>query len=286
MNRSPADNKTVGDADRSVQPKPKESRIGIVVALAGLSVFLLGCLSCFGVGVSTFLMKPQPAEQLTSLSPRADSRPDLGEQEPFPRPNAPQPPPNAPGDKPIDLPPARRAALADELIRNGDFEQGMKGFRTAYRHSPDTILDTLTFALVRNPQQVHMDAAAFGDHTSGLSMLMAINGGDAVDRLLWGQTVGVRPGADYTLSLWLTSWFPFSPAELEVRINGRIVQKCLAPDQPGEWKEFKAKWNAGADKEASLEIFNLTRAISGNDFALDDISLRGPAPARPVNENR
>jgi hypothetical protein len=167
---------------------------------------------------------------------------------------------------------------ADELVHNGDFEQGVKGFRTAYRHSPGNIGNALTFAIVRNPREVHHSAASFGDHTSGTGFMIAVNGGNAVDSVLWGQTVAVRPGGEYSFSLWVTSWYPDAPAELEVRINGKPLGRILASSRCGEWKEFRAKWHSGGDKQAAIEIFNFTTQISGNDFAIDDISLRGPRP--------
>jgi hypothetical protein len=197
---------------------------------------------------------------------------------PNPGPAAVEPPLNLLPQKPSEFPPALASPQADERIRNGDFEQGLKGFRCGYRHLPEGLREELTFAVVRNPNQVHFQAASLGDHTSGKGLLMAINGGKEPDRLLWGQTVAVRPGAEYTFSLWLTSWFPLAPAELEVHINGKPLQKFVAPLQCGEWRECKAKWSAGTDREATIEIFNLTCAHSGNDFALDDISLRGPPP--------
>ncbi len=41
-----------------------------------------------------------------------------------------------------------------------------------------------------------------------------------------------------------------------------------------------ASWNSGMDETAQIEIFNLNSDISGNDFAIDDISLRGPEVSR------
>jgi hypothetical protein len=103
---------------------------------------------------------------------------------------------------------------------------------------------------------------------------MAINGGNAPDRVVWAQTVDVRPGAEFTFSLWLASWYATAPAELDVHINGKLIGKVVAPAKAGEWKELRVKWNSGTDKSANLEIFDLTRAVSGNDFCIDDISLR------------
>jgi hypothetical protein len=254
----------------------------LILALLGSGLLFLCCLSCSGIGVGFLLFESAREEQPTAFVPRIEPNPEpVGRIAPNPRPGAVEPPLNLLPQKPSEFPPALASPQAEERIQNGDFEQGLKGFRSAYRHLPEGLREENTFALVRNPNQVHFQAASFGDHTSGTGLLMAVNGGNEPNRLLWGQTVAVRPGTEYTFSLWLTSWFSLAPAELEVHINGKPLQKFLAPLQCGDWKECKARWSAGADKEAMIEIFNLTCAHAGNDFALDDISLRGPPPDPP-----
>lgn len=253
----------------------------LVIALVGSVVLLFGCLTCLGAGV--IYLWSIPSSRATSPVARASPRPvpepvAQGPFNQFPGPID-QPDLNRPlENKPVDFPPAQAAERADERIHNGDFEQGAKGFRSAYRQAQDGLREEFMFAIVEDPSQVHFQAARFGDHTSGRGLMMAVNGANIVNGLLWGQTVAVRPGADYTFSLWVTSWFPSAPAELEVRINGNSIGKIVAPLECGQWKELSVKWNAGTDREAAIEIFDLTSAHSGNDFAIDDISLRGPRP--------
>jgi len=76
----------------------------------------------------------------------------------------------------------------------------------------------------------------------------------------------------------VASWHAGSPAELEVCINGRSVGRVVAPAKCGEWKQLSVAWASGSNKVAAIEIFNLNTNFIGNDFALDDISLRGAAP--------
>jgi hypothetical protein len=175
---------------------------------------------------------------------------------------------------------------ADELIRNGDFERGNKEFRTEYKHTPGSVLDALTYDIAKDPNKIHRDAESFGDHTSGKGNMMVVNGGDAADQVVWGQTVDVQPGAEYTFSLWVASWYASSPAEIDVHINGKSIGKVTAPEKCGEWKQLKVKWNSGTDKSARVDVFDLNTAVSGNDFALDDISLQGPAPKLPEDATK
>jgi hypothetical protein len=185
----------------------------------------------------------------------------------------------APENRLVEFPPALAPMGQDELVRNGDFSQGAKGFHSAYRYTPDSIrLAEGAFNIVKDPRNTHGEAASFRDHSSGNGLMMAVNGNDAVDLVVWGQKVAVKPGSDYVFSFWITSWYPTAPANLEIRVNGKVLGSVGAPSQCGQWKEFKTTWNSGTDKHAIIELFNLTRDRSGNDFAIDDISLRGTAP--------
>jgi hypothetical protein len=64
------------------------------------------------------------------------------------------------------------AADPEERIRNGDFEQGNRGFRSDYHLEPGNIRPELSYDIVVNPQDAHADAAFFGDHTSGKGRMM------------------------------------------------------------------------------------------------------------------
>ena len=108
--------------------------------------------------------------------------------------------------------------------------------------------------------------------------MLMVNGGSAAHQVVWGQTVAVRPGADYSFSLWVASWSNISPAMLEVRVNGKAIGEIVAPQNAGQWKELRVSWSAREATTAVVEIFDMNNEVSGNDFAIDDISLRGPAP--------
>jgi hypothetical protein len=269
---------------------PARSR-GMVPVLAGLAGVLVLCLGAVLAGVGYVLWSKPAADR----RPANAGPPAIGPAAPGPAAAAPAPPfPDLPGFDPPGpipvrpdglpgdvgrgtLPPAGPPSRADERVRNGDFEQGAKGFRTGYTHTPGELREASTLCVVTNPRDAHSDAAAFGDHTTGRGKMLAVNGSDLPDQVLWGQDVTIKPGAVYTFTVWVASWYSTSPAELEVRVDGQVIGRVVAPTTTGEWKEFRVTW-AGEKPKAVVEIFNKTREVSGNDFAIDDISLRGPAP--------
>ena len=175
------------------------------------------------------------------------------------------------------------ALRAEELIRNGDFSAGNKQFTSDYKHSHDNIKGEFTYAVANDPNAVHDDAVSFGDHTDGKGLMMAVNGSRENGRVLWSQSIEVRPDAEYTFSLWLANWYAPSPTEVEVRIDGKSIDKVVAPGRAGVWKQLKVGWHSGRETISTVEILSITR---GNGFAIDDISLRGPSPLPDDAANR
>jgi hypothetical protein len=166
-----------------------------------------------------------------------------------------------------------RALLSGNLIVNGDFETGDTGFTTDYRPYPGGLLLEGYYAITTNPHLVHSDAASYGDHTTGSGNMMVANGALVPNTLLWSQTVVVDPATHYHFSFWSSSWYPASPARLEVLVNGVSLGTATAPLQAGVWGQFTAAWDSGTATTATIQIFDRNTDFSGNDFAIDDLSL-------------
>jgi hypothetical protein len=266
------------DSDRENMPRRRDagSSAGMVIALVVGGVLVLFFILC-GVGAIAggfFAFLGVREERRAVMAEVAVAKAMDAEAKAVAKPDVKVEP-----KLPI-IPPDRDAkAPADPLerLRNGDFEQGHKGFRTQYGYSPGNVRPELAYDILANPQAAHPDAPPFGDHTNGKGKMLLVNGGHAIDQLVWGQTTDVRPDAEYTFSLWVASWTPISPAQLDVRINGKSIGQVAAPQQVGQWTELTMKWNAGDAKAAAIEIYDINQGFAGNDFALDDISLRGPA---------
>jgi len=164
------------------------------------------------------------------------------------------------------------------LIVNGDFEAGNVGFSSVYAFN-DNLNGPALYTITSDPSLVHGSATSYFDHTSGTAAgkMMAVNGGDSPDEVVWAQTVLVQPNRTYRFSLWHSSWFASNPAQLAVRINGiALGPSFFAPGATGVWELYEANWNSGALAFAAIEIINLSTigdVGAGNDFALDDISL-------------
>jgi hypothetical protein len=163
---------------------------------------------------------------------------------------------------------------ASSLTFNGSFEDGNNGFITSYKYSPGDLFPGASYDVLANPRDAHPSATSYGDHTSGTGNMMVFNGANVADSPVWAQQVSVTANTDYAISAWISSWSPKSPAQLQFKINGISIGTFRAPSTPGIWTEITTNWNSGNSTSAAIQIIDVNLEYSGNDFAIDDISLR------------
>lgn len=174
------------------------------------------------------------------------------------------------------------------LVYNGSFSLGNTGFSSDYTYNAGNIYNEGTYAITYDPNDVHGLAASYFDHTLGTSsgLMMAVNGETTPNLVVWGQNgIAVDQNTDYVFSLWVSSWYPTSPAVLQLRVNNDILGVYDAPSTTGVWQQVSATWNSGTSTTASLlSIVDENVQYGGNDFALDDISFAViPAPGMPCS---
>ncbi len=163
---------------------------------------------------------------------------------------------------------------AQELILNGGFELGNSGFAGAYVFSPGDISSAKTYDVLADPQAAYGSAYSYGDHTSGHGLMLAANGALTLGAAVWSQTVPINQNTLYTFGMWISSCTSTQPAVLNVYINGALRGSVQAPGTAGVWQRFKIDFNSGGADSAAIEILDSNTANNGNDFALDDISLK------------
>ena len=137
---------------------------------------------------------------------------------------------------------------------------------------------------------------AFGELTilitqvaTGISCwLMAM----AIHFTIWQETVSVLPNTDYYFSAWAMSLNAYPPyGKLQFQVNGvkvgTVANLVAGPSNTAQaaannyWTRFYSdpKWNSGSiSGPVTIQIVNNETALSGNDFALDDISFGTLSP--------
>lgn len=83
---------------------------------------------------------------------------------------------------------------AQNFVYNGDFSLGNTGFTSQYidTNGPGSLWPEGYYSVVSNPNSVHPNFAAFGDHTTSTGLMMVING--ASTRWTYGaRQLALRP---------------------------------------------------------------------------------------------
>ncbi len=161
------------------------------------------------------------------------------------------------------------------LILNGSFELGVMGFNSDYVNNQVSIVDEGTYAVVTDAHTVHPNFFCNEDHTSGSGKFMAVNGAGVANVEVWSLTLtNVQPDVRYEFSTWITSLHITNPATLQFSINGELMgEPFQAYPYTCDWYQFFHIWDAGDNEQATISIVNQNTILSGNDFALDDISF-------------
>ena len=177
-------------------------------------------------------------------------------------------------------------------ILNGDFQSGNTGFTSGYLYfaqpgSPangytnpkSSLYDEGTYGVGTDPGAYHISWAHFGDHTTGTGNMMIVNGNISGGTAFWTETISVSANTNYIFSLWAASVYPpgaaaIAPATLIISLDGAtpIIFNLSTINTVGTWEQFSTMWNSGAGTTAVLSLYDSNLTVSGNDFALDDIS--------------
>ena len=169
--------------------------------------------------------------------------------------------------------------LPRELVFNGNFSAGNRGFVTDYQYlTPSNPSGaTRSYGIVTNPSVWWNALSSCGDHTSTTGNMMVVNGSDsnAGNDKLWNQKIPVNASQSYTFSFWVQSLSAANPAAIEATINGISVGSitALGTISCGNWRQFSVTWNSAASSFADILLYNRNVNTSGNDFAIDDVSF-------------
>lgn len=165
-------------------------------------------------------------------------------------------------------------SLGNNVIYNGNFENGNTGFSTNYNYSSNLFPEG-NYYISNNPNLQHSNFSACNDHTPAPgTQMMVVNGAPIAGQNVWCQTVAVVPNTTYAFSTWITSVHPSNPAILQFSVNGALLgSPFTAPGTPCTWLQFYQTWYSGALTSVDICIVNQNIIHNGNDFALDDISF-------------
>lgn len=170
-----------------------------------------------------------------------------------------------------------RSFSEENLIFNGDFNEGDTGFTSDYEHGTGGPFGLLSmeglYAIANNAEDTHTLFPNCGEHTGDGGDMMVVNA-SGLPNNVWCQTITVEPNTEYAFSAWITSVSSQNPAELLFQINGVQLGELINPTAIiCAWQQFYAIWDSGNATTAEICLINVNNDPAGNDFALDDLAF-------------
>jgi gliding motility-associated-like protein len=161
----------------------------------------------------------------------------------------------------------------NNLVLNGDFNNGTADFTSTYTWSTSGVPVGVYF-VGNNPNTWHPAMPACKDHTTGTGNMLLVNGATTPNVPVWKETITVTPNTNYAFSAWLQHITTINPARLQFSINGNMIGNVFQANSTScIWDQFYTIWNSGNNTKADISVVNQNTVLSGNDFALDDISF-------------
>ncbi len=163
------------------------------------------------------------------------------------------------------------------LVYNGDFELGNVGFTTDLLLTSQSSSPYGTYIIANDAHTLYWGFTSC-THNGGLFM-----SADGAPNLLttYESQVNVEPNTDYIFSVefaninespyFVDSWRSI----FQLKINGvSLGSQIINTSDFCIWNRYYRIWNSGNNTTATVNITNLNISPDGNDFALDNVSLR------------
>lgn len=167
------------------------------------------------------------------------------------------------------------------LVENGDFSLGNTLFTNEYTQidNPSPFGVQSSYNIVTNPNAWFSPFSSCGDNTTGSGNMIVFDGSTdpTGNSIAWNNTslIPVVPNTNYTFSYYVASISSDNPAKLEVTINDvSLGTPIQAPGTTCLWTKIASNWNSGTNTTANIKIYDRNFIDYGNDFALDDLSLK------------
>ncbi len=140
----------------------------------------------------------------------------------------------------------------------------------------DNVLPTITCNTSANA----CEATSLPDHTSGTGFSVYVDPNDTPGATFYRQSVSVEANATYQFSAWIMVIENTPNINLEINNDSLTSGLTLTRQMPGSggtdvWQKVSATWSSGSTSgNVDVELTNLVSTCNGNDFRIDDISLR------------
>ncbi len=167
----------------------------------------------------------------------------------------------------------------DNLVVNPDFSAGNASFTSQYNFC--SVAGCLGFPGAEGSYTVDANPTLYNgsfvgiDHTTGTGDFLIVNGSPNTNTAVWCQSVTFEPNSYYIISFWVSSLVTQNPASIQLYINGfPYFVPITAPPNTGTWLQYSQTWQSGLNTTVDVCLYDMHTDIGGNDFGIDDISIK------------
>ncbi|MBP3253451.1 MAG: gliding motility-associated C-terminal domain-containing protein [Bacteroidales bacterium] len=176
----------------------------------------------------------------------------------------------------------------ENLIENGDFEQGNVGFESDYIYEEDleewTLLMYGHYTITEDASQLK---DVWDDCQNG-GKFMLIDGTNIDAQAFWKYSLSVQPNTEYIFSFKAKALEELDltedpekpetpkmmPPNIFIYINGKFVTSKQLFYNDCEWHEFNVLWESKKEKTMEIKLVDFNKLVGQNDFVLDDMMLK------------
>lgn len=175
---------------------------------------------------------------------------------------------------------------AANLVTNGNFEAGNTGFSSAYTYAPGGNSTEGEYTVRSNPFPWNGAFVSRGDHTTGTGLMFVGNGAPVLGQVVWqSSAIAITANTNYFFEAYAMNVccsFPL-PGNSDPNFTFRIsldggaatdlATLTIPANQSGIWFGLSTSFNSGTATSVQLSLINANNVRTGNDFAVDDITL-------------
>jgi len=133
------------------------------------------------------------------------------------------------------------------------------------------------YTITNNPKKDFAKFDSCKDHTTGDGLYMVVNGSDTAGKIVWKETChNLEELQTYEFKFWFNGIDTLYPSILRILINGNELNNSpvYVSKKTCDWSLFSYTFNSGNVDSAEIVIIDINFRLGGNDFGLDDISLK------------
>lgn len=166
------------------------------------------------------------------------------------------------------------ASVGNNLVMNGDFEQGNVNFYSDYTYVTGQNMYFGRYSVTTDGILVWGSDHLYG--YGGTGQFMVVDGSESPNAIVWQQTVPVTPNTYYAFSAQVASTLASNSSNswalLQFSVNGTQLGPIFhSPNVLNIWYPYYEVWYSGNSTSATLTILNQNNNGAGNDFGLDEI---------------